>query len=169
MSETKIARDLPLAAPNPLFLRDEELTLGIELLERAHRALVAEPDRRLSALGLGHNHRWVIYFIGRHPGITMAELQGMVQVTKQTLSRLLKELVGKGLVGRTPNQQDRRQRMLELTEAGRSLDEELNRRLRRRLAQAYRAAGAEAVAGHHRVLLGLIGDVAFGGSRGNRG
>jgi DNA-binding MarR family transcriptional regulator len=51
---------------------------------------------------------------------------------------------------------DRRQRLLELTREGRELEEALHGRLRRRLARAYRAAGAEAVAGHHQVLLGLV-------------
>ena len=48
VTEPKVARSLPFGAPNPLFLRDEELTRGIELLEAAHRALLARPDRRLT-------------------------------------------------------------------------------------------------------------------------
>jgi DNA-binding MarR family transcriptional regulator len=90
----------------------------------------------------------------------MVELLDHVQLSKQSLSRLLKELVGKGLITRTPSQRDRRQRLLELTAQGYRLDEELSGRLRRRLATAYRAAGAEAVAGHHKVLLGLLDERA---------
>ena len=160
MIEPKIARSLTNIAPNPLFLRDEELTWGIELLDAAHRALVEEPDRELVRRGLGRNHRWVLYLVGRHPGITMVELLSRMRVTKQTLSRLLNELVVKGLIVRKPDVRDRRQRLLELTDEGRDLEEALNGRLRRRLARAYRAAGAEAVAGHHQVLLGLIEDGA---------
>ena len=156
MIEPKIARSLTNVAPNPLFLRDEELTWGIELLDAAYRSLVEEPDRDLARRGLGRNHRWVLYLVGRHPGITMVELLSRMRVAKQTLSRLLNELVAKGLIARTPNVRDRRQRLLELTGEGRQLEEALNGRLRRRLARAYRAAGADAVAGHHQVLLGLI-------------
>jgi DNA-binding MarR family transcriptional regulator len=154
--EPKIARSLTNAAPNPLFLRDEELTWGIELLDAAYRAVVEEPQRELLGRGLGRNHRWVLYLVGRHPEITMVELLTRMRVAKQTLSRLLNELVAKGLIARRPNVRDRRQRLLELTNEGRELEEALHGRLRRRLARAYRAAGAEAVAGHHQVLLGLV-------------
>ena len=156
MIEPKIARSLTSAAPNPLFLRDEELTRGIELLDAAYRAVIEEPHREFARRGLGRNHRWILYLVRRHPGITMVELLTRMRVAKQTLSRLLNELVAKGLVARQPNARDRRQRLLELTNAGRELEEALHGRLRRRLARAYRAAGAEAVAGHHRVLLGLV-------------
>jgi DNA-binding MarR family transcriptional regulator len=154
--EPKIARSLTSAAPNPLFLRDEELTWGIELLDAAYRSVVEEPDRELVRRGLGRNHRWILYLVGRHPGITMVELLSRMRVAKQTLSRLLNDLVAKGLIARQPNARDRRQRLLELTSDGRNLEEALHGRLRRRLARAYRAAGAEAVAGHHQVLLGLV-------------
>ena len=91
----------------------------------------------------------------------MVELQGRVPLTKQSLSRLLKELVAQGPDRADPQRRrDRRQRLLELTPAGRELDEQLNGRLRRQLASAYRAAGAEAVAGYHKVLLGLVDEHA---------
>jgi DNA-binding MarR family transcriptional regulator len=154
--EPKIARSLTSAAPNPLFLRDEELTWGIELLDAAYRAVVEEAEREGLGRGLGRNHRWVLYLVGRHPGITMVELLSRMRVAKQTLSRLLNELVARDLIARQPNVRDRRQRLLELSNEGRELEEALHGRLRRRLARAYRAAGAEAVAGHHQVLLGLV-------------
>jgi DNA-binding MarR family transcriptional regulator len=154
----KAARTLPSAAPNPLFLRDEELTRGIELLDAAYRSLIGEPDRELAEAGLGRNHRWVLYFVGHHPGITMVELVRRVHLSKQSLSRLLGELVERGLIARSRGARDGRLRLLELTATGRQLEEALNGRLRRRLARAYRAAGAEAVAGYHQVLLGLVDD-----------
>jgi DNA-binding MarR family transcriptional regulator len=160
VTEPKVARSLPFGAPNPLFLRDDELTRGVELLDAAYRALIDQPDRSLTDLGLGRNHQRALYFVGRQPGITMAELQGRVHLTKQTLSRLLKELVAARLIARTPCRRDRRQRLLELTFAGRELDAQINGRLRRRLADAYRAAGVEAVAGYHKVLLGLLDERA---------
>ena len=160
MIEPKVARSLSNLAPNPLFLRDEELTRGIELLDAAYRSLIAEPDRQLARRGLGRNHRWLLHLIGRHPGITMVELLSRMQLSKQTLSRLLNELVANGLIERRASARDRRQRLLELTKAGRELEEVLNGRLRRRLARAYRGAGADAVAGHHQVLRGLVEDGA---------
>lgn len=160
--EPKVGRSLGNLAPNPLFLRDEELTRGIELLDAAYRSLIAEPDRQLASRGLGRYHRWLLYLVGRHPGTTMVELLSRIQLSKQTLSRLLNDLVAKGLIERQANTRDRRQRLLRLTDAGRELEEVLNGRLRRRLARAYRGAGADAVAGHHQVLLGLV---EHGGAR----
>ena len=144
------------SAPNPLFLRDDELERGLELLDLAYRVLLAGPDRRLGALQLNRNHQRLLHVIGREPGITMARLQGAVGLTKQSLSRLLKELEARGLIAREADRRDRRQRPIRLTSSGRELDDQLNARLRRRIAAAYRAAGAEAVAGYHRVLLGLL-------------
>jgi DNA-binding MarR family transcriptional regulator len=160
VTEPKTARSLPLTAPNPLFLRDQELTRGVELLDFAYRALTAEPDRILGGLGLGRNHRRVMHFIGRQPGITLAELVDIVRLTKQSVSRILKELETKGLIVRSSSQTDRRRRPLRLTERGQELEERLNGGLRRRLALAYRAAGADAVAGYHQVLLGLVDERA---------
>lgn len=158
MSQVKLARDLPLAAPSPLFLRDEELTHAIELLEVAYRALMQDCDRVLAGSGLGSNHRRILHRVAIEPGVTMAELQGVLSLSKQSLSRLLGDLVAKDLITRGQGQRDRRQRPLRLTERGRALNEELNGRLRRHLAGAYRAAGADAVAGYHKVLLGVVDD-----------
>ena len=160
MTETKPIPKSALTTPNPLFLRDEELTRGIELLDFAHRALFAEPDQRLAGLGLSRNHQRVLHCIGRQPGITMARVLEVLHLSKQTVSRLLKELDAKGMIARHPDARDRRQRRLELTERGRELDQQLGGRLGRRLADAYRAAGAEAVAGYHTVLLGLVDESA---------
>jgi DNA-binding MarR family transcriptional regulator len=147
---------LPYSAPSPLYLRDEELIRGIELLDFAHRTLFAEPDQRLAELGIGRTHQRIIHLVGRHPGIPMGDLIEVLRITKQTLSRLVSDLIAAGFLTRAAGGDDRRQRLLCLTEHGRRLDEELDGRLRRRLAGAYRAAGAEAVAGYHKVLLGLV-------------
>lgn len=160
MTEPKTARSLPHTAPNPLFLRDQELTRGVELLDFAYRALTAEPDRILDGLGLGRNHRRVIHLVARQPGITLADLVDIVRLTKQSLSRTIKELEARDLIVRGASQSDRRRRPLRLTEQGAALEERLNGGLRRRLALAYRAAGADAVAGYHQVLLGLVDERA---------
>lgn len=160
MSHPKSAAPAPLAGPNPLFLRDEELSRGLDLLDLAHRALLAETERRVAGSGVGRHHQRLIHLIGREPGITMARLLDVMPLSKQSVSRLLQELAGSGLIVRQPDARDRRQRRLALTEEGRALNEQLNGRLRRRLASAYRAAGAEAVAGYHKVLLGLVDERA---------
>lgn len=160
VSKPKATRHFPPTPPNPLFLKDEELIEGLELLEFALQRLLADQAALLSETGLGRSHQRLLHFIGRQPGITMAELLQIVPLTKQSQSRLLKELAAKDLITQTQGDVDRRQRLLRLTDNGRKIDQRLNDVLRRRLAMAYRAAGAEAVAGYHQVLEGLIDERA---------
>lgn len=156
VTQPKSGAPASLTAPNPLFLRDEELSRGLELLDLAYRAMLAESARRLASTSLGHHHQRLIFLIGREPGVTMARLLDLVPLSKQSVSRLIKDLAAAGLVAGTSDPRDRRARRLELTEEGRNLNEQMNGRLRDRLASAYRAAGTEAVAGYHKVLLGLV-------------
>ncbi len=142
--------------PNPLFLREEELRQGMELLFFAYRDFTGEPDRILARYGFGRAHHRVIYFVGRHPSITVSELLGILNITKQSLSRVLGQLVREGFVNQRPGLRDRRQRLLTLTEKGLELERELSAKQRARIARAYRAAGAEAVEGFRMVLTNLI-------------
>lgn len=144
------------AAVNPLFLREEELRQGIELLFFAYRDFTAEPDALLAEYEFGRAHHRVIYFVGRHPGITVSELLGILRITKQSLSRVLGQLVRDGFITQRPGERDRRQRLLELTPSGVELERQLTEKQRIRIAAAYREAGAEAVEGFRKVMLGII-------------
>jgi DNA-binding MarR family transcriptional regulator len=139
-----------------LFLRDEDLRLGIELLFYAYRDFTGEPDRMLAQIGLGRAHHRVVYFVGRYPGISVGELLAILRITKQSLSRVLGELVREGYIAQKQGAVDRRQRRLELTERGAELERRLTENQRRRIAAAYRAAGAGAVDGFRRVMQNLI-------------
>lgn len=141
---------------NLLFLREEELRQGIELLYFAYRDFTAEPDALLEKYGFGRAHHRVIYFVGRNPGITVSELLATLRITKQSLSRVLSQLVREGFILQTPGARDRRQRLLQLAPKGVELERCLTESQRARIARAYREAGAEAVEGYRKVLLGLI-------------
>ena len=143
---------------NPLFLRDEELRQGIELIFYAYRDFTAEPDTILAQYGFGRAHHRVIYFVGRNPEITVSELLGILQITKQSLSRVLSQLVREQFIIQRPGKRDRRQRLLELTAKGNELERQLTQNQRERIARAYREAGAEAVQGYRKVILGMINE-----------
>ena len=143
---------------NPLFLRDEELRQGMELVFYAYRDFTAEPDAILAEYGFGRAHHRVIYFVGRNPGITVSELLDILQITKQSLSRVLSHLVQEEFILQRPGPQDRRKRLLELTEKGSILEKRLSQNQRDRIARAYREAGAEAVEGYRKVILGMINE-----------
>ncbi len=141
---------------NPLFLREEELRQGIELLFYAYRDFTGEPDSILAEYGFGRAHHRAIHFINRDPGMTVAALLTILRITKQSLSRVLSQLVEEGYVEQKKGVRDRRQRLLYLTEKGRELERRVSEKQRARVAKAYQEAGAEAVEGYRKVLLGLI-------------
>lgn len=141
---------------NLLFLREEELRQGIELLFFAYRDFTGEADAVLAKHGFGRAHHRVIYFVGRHPGMSVSELLSILKITKQSLSRVLTQLVREGLIVQKQGTRDRRQRLLELTEKGVALEADLTERQRRRIARAFREAGPGAVDGFRRVLAGMI-------------
>lgn len=143
---------------NALFLREEELRQGIELLFFAYRDFTAESDEILAQYGFGRAHHRVIYFVGRNPGMTVSQLLGILKITKQSLSRVLGQLVDDGFVTQRPGSRDRRQRLLELTGKGIELERQLSERQRARIAAAYREAGGEAVEGYRKVMRGLINE-----------
>jgi DNA-binding MarR family transcriptional regulator len=141
------------ALPAP---RDEAIGQGIELLFFAYRDFTAEPDAILAQYGFGRAHHRVVHFVGRHPQMTVGDLLGILRITKQSLNRVLGQLVRQGFIVQHRGAQDRRQRLLELTPSGRTLERSLSELQRARVEAAYRQAGAQAVEGFRAVLLGII-------------
>ena len=139
-----------------LALREEEVRHGIELLFFAYRDFTAEPDAILTQFGFGRAHHRVVHFVGRHPQMTVGDLLGILHITKQSLNRVLGQLVRQGFIIQHRGAQDRRQRLLELTDSGRELERRLSAPQRARVAGAYRKAGGQAVEGFRKVLLGII-------------
>lgn len=139
-----------------LFLTDDQLRQGIELMYFAYRAFTADPDRILEERAYGRAHHRAIHFINRRTGLTVNELIDLLGVTKQSLNRVLRQLVEDGLVESRVGVEDRRHRNLYLTAAGRDLEQELSAAQRRRMRSAYSNAGPEAVAGFRKVLEQMI-------------
>ena len=129
---------------------------GIELLFFAYRDFTAEPDAILARYGFGRAHHRVIHFVGRHPQMTVGELLAILRITKQSLSRVLGQLVRQEFILQQPGSQDRRQRLLELTPKGRDLERKLSEPQRARIANAYHQAGLRAVEGFREIMLRII-------------
>ena len=147
-----------MAAPSasPLFLREEEIRRGVELLYFGYGHLTRTIDGGLAAQGLGRAHHRALYFIARQPGLVVGDLLKLLGITKQSLGRVLNELTARGLVEMKPGTEDRRQRLLRLSPAGTALEAELFEALRERMSRAYAEAGQGSVAGFWTVLEGLI-------------
>jgi DNA-binding MarR family transcriptional regulator len=121
----------------------------IEALFLAYRDFVGEPDRILAQIGFGRAHHRVLYFVNRYPGMRVADLLEILQITKQSLARVLRELVREGYIRRRSGETDRRERLLYPTERGTALAQRLTElqsvKVRAALA-AIGDAGADAVA-----------------------
>ncbi len=138
--------------------REEAVREAIELLFFAYRDFTAEPDAILDHYGFGRAHHRVVHFVGRHPQMTVGDLLDILRITKQSLNRVLGQLVHQGFIVQHRGTEDRRQRLLELTESGRELERRLSEPQRVRVGRAYKKAGPQAVEGFRKVLLGVIAD-----------
>lgn len=141
---------------NLLFLTDDQLLQGIELLFFAYRGFTSDPDRILENITYGRAHHRAVHFIHRRPGTTVNSLLDILGVTKQSLNRVLRQLIDDGLVESRIGTQDRRERHLFLTEEGKALESELSESQRKRLRAAYKQAGPDAVQGFRKVLENIM-------------
>lgn len=147
---------LALVPSSPLFLREPEIRRGIELLYFGYSHLLRGADALLAEHGFGRAHHRALYFIARRPDMPVSDLLQLLNITKQSLGRVLGELQDKNLVLSQVGARDRRQRLLRLTDAGDALEAALFERLRDGMAEAYAQAGQSAVGGFWAVLTGLI-------------
>jgi len=146
----------PAPTASPLFLREDEIRRGIELLYFGYTSMVRGADAILAREGFGRAHHRALYFIARRPGLSVGELLRLLAITKQSLGRVLNELQAKGLVEQLIGTIDRRQRLLRLTPPGIALEAALFAELETGMATAYGEAGQAAVTGFWSVLVGLI-------------
>jgi DNA-binding MarR family transcriptional regulator len=124
----------------------------IELLFFAYRDFISDPDAVLADYGFGRAHHRVIHFVNRQPGIRVADLLDILKITKQSLGRVLKQLLDLGFIEQRPGPQDRRQRLLYPTDAGRALAARLSDPQVRRVGNALAALSPAELAGAEEFL-----------------
>jgi DNA-binding MarR family transcriptional regulator len=139
-----------------LRLLEARLLEFAELLFFAYRDFTRDPDTILKDFGFGRAHHRVLHFVNRHSGLRVADLLDILTITKQSLSRVLKQLINKGYVIQQAGSSDRRERLLFPTEKGRALAERLAAPQSVRLAEALKAAGPAAEAMLRRFLEAMV-------------
>ena len=137
-------------------LSEAKLLEFAELLFFAYRDFTSDPDAILADFGFGRAHHRVLHFVNRHSGLRVADLLDILTITKQSLSRVLKQLIDKGYIVQQAGEADRRERLLFPTEKGRGLAERLAAPQSVRLAEALTAAGPGAEAVLRRFLEAMI-------------
>ncbi len=140
----------------PLTAEERPEIAFIELLFFAYRDFISDPDAALLSYGFGRAHHRVIHFVNRHPGIRVTDLLDILKITKQSLGRVLKQLVDAGFIEQLQGPQDRRQRLLYPTEAGRALALRLLSLQERRIGAALRALSPSERAVAERFLKSIV-------------
>ena len=141
----------------PATARDEHTLFElVELLFFAYRDFVSDPDEILSTYGFGRAHHRVIHFVARNPGMRVARLLDILRITKQSLGRVLKQLIRDEFVYQKTGNNDRRERRLYLTEKGTDLAQALARPQLQRIESALDAMGPEAERYYRETLYNLI-------------
>ena len=128
----------------------------IELLFFAYRDFVGDPDEVLAKLGFGRAHHRVLHFVNRNPGIKVADLLDILKITKQSLGRVLKQLIDQGYVVQREGANDRRQRLLHVSPAGEALAMQLAGLQTERIARVLAELGPGAREAARRFLAGMI-------------
>jgi DNA-binding MarR family transcriptional regulator len=128
----------------------------IELLFFAYRDFVGDPDEVLLKLGFGRAHHRVLHFVNRNPGMKVADLLEILNITKQSLGRVLKQLVDEGYVLQKEGAQDRRQRLLFVTPKGEALALKLANLQTQRINRAFGELGPNAHEAARRFLTSMI-------------
>ena len=128
----------------------------IELLFFAYRDFVGDADEALAKFGFGRAHHRVLHFVTRNPGMKVAGLLDILNITKQSLGRVLKQLVDQGYVQQKEGANDRRQRLLYATAKGEALTMKLAGLQTERIAGALAGLGEDARENARRFLIAMI-------------
>ncbi len=143
---------------------DEAAIALVETLFFAYRDFTGEADAVLEAFGFGRAHHRVLHFVNRRPGLRVADLLDILRITKQSLARVLKELVDRGFIEQAAGANDRRERRLFTTPQGRALALRLARLQIAQIGRALEAAGPGSEPVVQAFLMGLISAERHNGS-----
>jgi len=128
----------------------------IELLFFAYRDFTGDPDAVLAQYGFGRAHHRVLHFVHRNPGLRVAHLLEILKITKQSLARVLKQLIDDGFITQRAGPEDRRERLLYVTAKGARLADKLTTMQVKRVENALSKAGPGAELATRRFLLAMI-------------
>lgn len=161
MADIIFSRDSAEPAPTkqePGGVGPEPIWDLIELLFFAYRDFVSDPDHVLEKFGFGRAHHRVLHFVNRNPGMKVADLLDILGITKQSLGRVLKQLIDEGYVVQKEGADDRRHRLLYVTPKGEALALKLAGLQTERLARALADLGPGAHEAARAFLAAIIDD-----------
>ena len=139
----------------PLFLNEREIRKIIELMFFSYRDFTSGPDKILEKIKFGRAHHRVIYFVGKHDNLTIKDLLSVLQITKQSLSRVLNQLVNERYVVLTIGE-DKRTKKLSLSKKGQQLEKELSEIQIKKIYNTMKRFKESEINGFKKVLYSMI-------------
>ena len=139
----------------PLYLNETEIRKAIELIFFFYRDFTAGPDKILEKINFGRAHHRVIYFVGKKKKITIKELLSILQITKQSLSRVLNQLVKEKFI-LVSTGIDKRTKNLSLTKKGEDLEKELSTIQINKIRNVLKQFNEKDINGFKKILYAMI-------------
>ena len=140
---------------SPLYLSDIEIRKTIELFFFSYREFTLGPDEILNKLNFGRAHHRIIYFVGKQKKITIKDLLSILQITKQSLSRVLNQLVTKKYILVSAGE-DKRTKNLSLTKLGIALENQLSNIQIKNINNIFRKIDESDIKGFKKILYAMI-------------
>ena len=141
-----------------LYLRENNIKEIIELMLEAYTNSYSDPYDILKKNSFGKAHHRLICTVDTHPGIKVAELIKKLKITKQSLSRVLQELINKDIITQSKGDKDGRQRLLYLTDKGKKISNEIFDKQKKRILEAFKESDSNEVLNFKKVLQKIIGN-----------
>ena len=139
----------------PLFLNDKEIRKIIELIFFSYRDFTSGPDKILNKIKFGRAHHRVIYFVGKKEQITIRNLLSILQITKQSLSRVLNQLIKEKYIIVSPGE-DKRTKKLSLTKKGIELEDKLTDIQTKKIKNVLKNKDEADINGFKKILYAMI-------------
>lgn len=141
-----------------LYLRENNIKEIIELILEAYIVSYNDPYAILKKNAFGKAHHRLICAVDSNPGIKVADLIKKLKITKQSLSRVLQELIKKQIISQSKGDIDGRQRLLSLTTKGKKISDEIFDRQKKRVLEAFKRSNSEEVLNFKKVLKKIIAE-----------
>ena len=143
---------------NFLYLRENNIKEIIELMLEAYTNSYSDPYDILKKNSFGKAHHRLICTVDANPGIKVADLIKKLKITKQSLSRVLQELIKKEIISQSRGDSDGRQRLLHLTEKGKKVSDEIFHKQKQRILEAFKDSDSIEVLNFKKVLKKIIAE-----------
>ena len=143
---------------NFLYLRENNIKEIIELMLEAYTNSYSDPYDILKKNSFGKAHHRLICTVDANPGIKVADLIKKLKITKQSLSRVLQELIKKEIISQSRGDSDGRQRLLHLTEKGEKVSDEIFHKQKQRILEAFKDSDSSEVLNFKKVLKKIIAE-----------